>query len=116
MKRIKVIYRGERLIISEDQLAGYAGAEVLGEASAADCEACPYLLASPEHLDRVHSQKAIEAALIASGYRLTAGLLAAEAEALGMELEALAAQVLAKRKVERDYEVARRRKKKERKA
>lgn len=111
MNRIKVIYQGEALIISEDQLAGYAGAEVLGEASEQDCEACPYLLASPEHLANVHLQKAIEAALIASGYRLTAGLLAAEAEALGIGLEELAEAVLARRKAERDYEVARRRKK-----
>lgn len=111
MKRIKVIYQGEALIISEDQLGGYAGAEALGEASAADCEACPYLLASPEHLASVHIQKAIEAALIASGYRLTAGLLAAEAEALGIGLEALAEQVLAKRKDERSFEVERRQRK-----
>lgn len=111
MKRIKVIYQGESLIISEDQLGGYAGAEVLGEASADDCAPCPYLLASPEHLASVHVQKAIEAALIASGYRLTAGLLAAEAEALGIKLEALAKQVLAKRQAEREFEIARRRKK-----
>lgn len=49
--------------------------------------------------------------LIASGYRLTAGLLAAEAEALGIGLEALAEQVLAKRKDERSFEVERRQRK-----
>jgi hypothetical protein len=46
------------------------------------------------HVERAHVLKQVEAALIASGIPLTAGLLYEEAEATGVELAELAATVL----------------------
>jgi len=53
-------------------------------------------LAGPEHIAEAHMQKRIEAALIASGVPLTKGLLFEEANALGVPLESLAAEVMTK--------------------
>lgn len=55
-----------------------------------------------------HVQKQVEAALVLSGYELTAGLLAEEAAATGEELPALAKAVYAKAAPARAAEVERR--------
>jgi hypothetical protein len=108
MAMLKILYQGEQIIIHPDQLDGYAGCEVLGSATEADVADDPALLVPPEHIASVHLQKAVEASLILSGVTLTHGLLAAEAEALGIKIEDLAEQVAAKREQERELEVARR--------
>ena len=108
---LRVIYEGENLIISEDQLDGYKGCEVLGKATEEDIADCPYKMVSREHLLSVHLQKALEATLVLSGYNLTVGLLAEEASANKIPLKELAQIVLDKRKAEREFEVARRVKK-----
>jgi hypothetical protein len=105
---LKILYQGEQIIIHPDLLKGYAGCEVIGPASEADMADDPALLAPPEHIASVHAQKALEAAIILSGITLTHGLLAAEAEALGIKIEDLAEQVAEHRKKERELEVARR--------
>jgi hypothetical protein len=105
---LKILYQGEQIIIHSDQLAGYAGCEVIGPATEADMADDPALLAPPEHIASVHAQKALEAAMILSGVKLTHGLLAAEAAALGIRIEDLAEQVAAHRRQERELEVERR--------
>jgi hypothetical protein len=105
---LKILYQGEPIIIHPDQLEGYVGCKVLGPATEADMADDPALMAPPEHIASVHAQKALEAAIILSGVTLTHGLLAAEAEALGIKIEDLAEQVAAKRRQERELEVARR--------
>lgn len=105
---LTIIFEGERIIINPDQLEGYPGCEVVGEAAPDDIADDPYALVSPEHLASVHLQKAIEATLILSGYDLPAGLLAAEAQARGIDVLELAEQVRGHREPERNFEVERR--------
>jgi len=105
---IKIIYEGETLFVEEAQIEGYAGCEVIGPAGDDELADCPYRMVSAEHIRSVHLQKAIEATLILSGYDLSAGLLAEEAAALGLDLTDLAATVRGKRRAECDFEVARR--------
>ena len=104
---VEIIYQGERLFIGEAQIEGYAGCEIVARHAAMPADDI-HAQVSPEHLGSVHLQKAIEAVLILSGHQLSAGLLAEEAEALGIGIEDLARQVLAHRRAERDYEIARR--------
>lgn len=105
---LTIIFQGERLIIHPDQVDAYPGCEVLGEASPEDIADCPFKMVSREHLASVHIQKAIEATLILSGYDLPAGLLAAEAAAVGIDVHDLAQAVRGHREPEREYEVERR--------
>jgi hypothetical protein len=113
---LKILYQGEQIIIHPEQLEGYAGCEVIGPASEADMADDPALLAPPEHIASVHAQKALEAAMILSGVKLTHGLLAAEAAALGVRIEDLAERVSEHRRQECELEVARRLAKSKRKA
>lgn len=64
--------------------------------------------ADPRAVERAHAQKAIEAVLILSGVELKAGLLFAEADALGLDLRELAATVEAKARQATEAEIARR--------
>lgn len=105
---IKILFEGEHIIIPEEQLPGYGGAEVLGPVDEEEVNDCPYKMVSPEHLASVHIQKAIEATLVLSGYNLTVGLLVDEAVAVGMDIADLAQLVLANRASERAFEVERR--------
>jgi hypothetical protein len=102
----EIIFEGERVFV-EGSLEGYAGCEIIAQHSAMP-EDDVYLMVSPEHIASVHRQKAVEAALVMSGYTLTHGLLAEEADALGINITDLAERVLENRKEERDFEVARR--------
>lgn len=105
---LKVIFEGETLIIHPDQVEAYAGCEVLGEAAPEDIADDPYAMVSREHLASVHIQKAIEATLILSGYDLSAGLLAEEAAAAGVDIKTLAERVRNHRRPEREFEAERR--------
>ena len=105
---LKINFEGESLLIHEDQLGGYQGCEVLGEALDEDIADCPFSMVGRNHLNSVHIQKALEATFILSGYELTAGLLAEEARALGISLQELAQTVRNHRVPEREFEVERR--------
>lgn len=78
------------------------GVATLDTALQADMEA------DPAEVRRMHALKATEAALVASGATLTAGILHEEAAALGTSIEDLAASVLAAGAADREREVARR--------
>lgn len=106
-KHYKIAFEGETLIVAEAGLPGYAGCQVLEEMDGPPQDNV-FALASPEHLSSVHLQKALEAVLVLSGYKLSCGLLAEEATATGVELQSLAMQVHEKRRAERDFEVGRR--------
>lgn len=60
------------------------------------------------HVAKMHTLKALEAAVILSGVPLTQGVLVEEAAALGLELTELAQLVAEKARAERELEVARR--------
>lgn len=88
-------------------LAGYEGWTILKK-RVAEPKDNPLERPSVAHMASVHAQKALEATMILSGYDLTAGLLAAEAEALGIPLKDLAQQVHERRADERAFEIQRR--------
>ncbi|WP_379921743.1 hypothetical protein [Erythrobacter sp. R86502] len=104
---IEIIYQGERIILPEDLLPGYEGAEIVGSHDELP-EDNLFGMTSQEHLASVHAQKAIEAVLILSGYNLTCGLLYEEAQALELDLKELAERVQANRAAEREFETQRR--------
>ncbi|MFA6219583.1 MAG: hypothetical protein WC692_07360 [Erythrobacter sp.] len=108
---LKIIFQGETLIINADQIEGYAGCAVIGECAQDEIADDIYAMVSPEHLRAIHAQKAVEAVLILSGIDLPAGILSEEAEAVGIDLKLLAHQVHAKCAAEREFEIARRRRK-----
>lgn len=105
---MKIIYEGEMRIVPQAQLAGYKGCEVLGRCEDGEEQDDVFALVSGEHLSSVHLQKAIEAVMVLSGYHLPAGLLAEEAETIGVPVAELAAQVHAHRRAQRDFEIERR--------
>lgn len=104
-------HEGVRYIVSEEALPGYPAAVVLAELPRFPDE---YEFADPvsgaitldtarkadgeageRHIELAHLRKSIEAAIIASGVRLTEGLLVAEAALRGFTLDQMAAMVLA---------------------
>jgi len=95
----------ERQYVSS--LDGYADWRVIRK-KVAQPKDNPLERPSVAHMASVHAQKAIEATLILSGYELTAGLLAAEAEAVGVPIADLARQVHERRADERAFEIQRR--------
>lgn len=116
---------GEVVHAGAEGLDGYDGWELLGQADRwpRDYETwCPHAQAfvldpareaddraGRTHIDAMHTIKAVEAALIASGHALAHGVLAEEAAALGIDPAELARSVLAKAAETRGREIARRR-------
>ena len=78
------------------------GEIVLDHALKADMES------DPREVRRLHALKAAEAALVLSGYTLTAGMLYDEAAALGITIDELAGQVISAGEADRERECARR--------
>lgn len=104
---VEIKYEGEIIFVNKEQLVGYAGCEVLSEVEELP-EDNLFGMVSPEHLASVHAQKAVEAVLILSGYKLTCGILFAESEALDVPIEEIAKQVHLHRQSETEFEAGRR--------
>jgi hypothetical protein len=109
---LEIIYQSEKIIIPNNLKESYKGCQVIRELEEIpkdnEFEMMPEL-----YMLQIHTQKAIEAVLILSGYNLKTGLLYNEAKALGISLIELAETVNNKRQLHTQFEVNRRLYKKE---
>lgn len=104
---VKILYDNEQIIVLESALPGYDGAVLLEQMASLPPDAIENM-ASEQHLRKMHAVKIAEAGMVLSGFDLTAGLLFAESQALGISLIQLATRVMAEFQPELDYEIDRR--------